>query len=201
MCCCVVDSHNSLSYYVWFYSFFSLSYNSLSLFSSKFICLRSIEFKFMYFKVQNNNVRLCVCALSWRNHKCWVNFHFYDIPLSFYSSSSCNSSSGNTYVGQQKPSEPSGWMQNKVRSIGVGSCGTMPCTSRNSLSGNHADSVSSTKWIPNRLQWIRSNWGEIKNAEHGYSRKLPCYGYDGNPYDRNENKENGHENAPVWPIF
>lgn len=122
----------------------------------------------MYFKVQNNNVRLCGCALSWRNQKRWVNFHFYDIQLNFYSSSSCNSSSGNTYVGQQKPSEPSGWMQNKVRSIGVGSCGTIPCTSRNSLSGNHADSVSSTKWIPNRLKWIRTNWRKIKNVNHGW---------------------------------
>lgn len=114
--------------------------------------------------------------------------------LGFYSSSSCNASSGKTYVGQQKPSEPSGWMQNKVRSIGVGSCGTIPCTSRKSLSGNHADSVSSTKWIPSTLKSIafefEEEW-EKKNANLGYSFKLPCYGHDGNPDDRNEYKENG----------
>lgn len=44
-------------------------------------------------------------------------------------------------------------MQNSERSIGVGSCGTIPCTSRNSFAGNHAGSESSIMWMPSNLQF------------------------------------------------
>lgn len=43
-------------------------------------------------------------------------------------------------------------MQNNVRSISVGSCGTMPWTSRSSLAGNQAGSVSSTIIMPKSLE-------------------------------------------------
>lgn len=59
------------------------------------------------------------------------------------------------YVGQQKPSDPSACMQNNVRSISVGSCGTTPWTSRNSFAGNQAGSVSSIIGMPKSLEiWI-----------------------------------------------
>lgn len=81
-----------------------------------------------------------------RTHPIHMNMHY-----TFYSSS-CSASSGIMYVGQQKPSEPSSCIQNRLRSIGVGSCGTMPCTSRSSLAGNQAGSVSSTMWKPSSLE-------------------------------------------------
>lgn len=51
--------------------------------------------------------------------------------------------------GQHIPSEPSGRKQNIACSNSVGSCGTIPLTSRSSAAGNHAGSESSTITIPN----------------------------------------------------
>uniref|UniRef100_A0A182JDG8 Uncharacterized protein n=1 Tax=Anopheles atroparvus TaxID=41427 RepID=A0A182JDG8_ANOAO len=55
-------------------------------------------------------------------------------------------------VGQQSPSEPSARMQNSDISTSVGSCGTIPCTSRSSAEGNQAGSVSSMTWMPHNLR-------------------------------------------------
>lgn len=83
----------------------------------------------------------------------FVDLIYRNLKLIWIYSSSCNTSSGLLMkLGQHIPSEPSGRKQNIACSNSVGSCGTIPLTSRNSAAGNQAGSESSTITIPNKRQ-------------------------------------------------